>query len=78
MYRAVDGKMRFSFQRMITNAVPNFALDSKNDVDLSPAQQDALFHWQLQQVDPRLLNEKSFWKASISGMLLFSQVDLSV
>lgn len=67
MYRNQSGKISWSWNRFITNAEPNFANDSKNDVDLTPKQQDDLFRFQLTQPDPRILNEQSFYIAGIVG-----------
>jgi hypothetical protein len=38
---------KFSFMRLITNAIPNFSRDDINDVDLTPAQADSLVKYQL-------------------------------
>lgn len=38
---------RFSWTRLITNAIPNFACDDINDVDLTPQQADNLLRYQL-------------------------------
>jgi hypothetical protein len=56
---------KFSFTRLITNMVPNFARDDINDVDLSPKQADALFECQLLEPHPRYLTENSFFAAGI-------------
>jgi hypothetical protein len=70
MYRKPSGRLSFSFNRLITNAVPNFANDGgASDADLTPKQQDNLFRWQLYQPDPKVLNEQSFYLAGIVGML---------
>jgi hypothetical protein len=58
---------KFSFSRMITNAFPNFANDSPNDVDLSPPQADNLLAYQLSLPAPRHLDAKSFFVAGITG-----------
>ncbi|RFU26824.1 hypothetical protein B7463_g9521, partial [Scytalidium lignicola] len=63
---AAKGK-KFSFTRFITNAVPNFARDDINDVDLSPVQADALLRYQLALPHPRYLDPKSFFIAGITG-----------
>jgi hypothetical protein len=62
---AAKGK-KFSFNRLITNAFPNFANDSVNDVDLSPAQADQLLTHQLATSHPRYLSEKAFFVAGIT------------
>jgi len=63
---AARGK-KFSFNRLITNAFPNFARDDPNDVNLSPAQADLLLIYQLATPYPRYLNENAFFIASIVG-----------
>jgi hypothetical protein len=57
---------KFSFTRFITNAVPNFANDDVNDVDLTPAQADALVTHQLSLPDPSYLMKDSFLVAGIT------------
>jgi len=57
---------RFSFSRMINNAVPNFARDDPNDVDLPPGLADDLLRYQLSLPYPRYLDERSFWIAGIA------------
>ena len=51
--------------RMINNAVPNFAWDDPNDVDLSPVQADNLVRYQLGLAYQRYLDELSFFLAGI-------------
>jgi len=58
---------KFSFGRLITNIVPNFAKDDANDVNLSPAQADSLLTYQLSLPSPRYLGEKAFFVADIVG-----------
>jgi hypothetical protein len=58
---------KFSFNRMIINAFPNFANDSVNDVDLTPAQADKLSAYQLGTPHPRYLSEKAFFMGGIVG-----------
>lgn len=53
--------------RLINNAVPNFARDDPNDVDLSPEQADNLLKYQLDLPHPRYLSEKAFYVAGIVG-----------
>ena len=69
MFRNRSGKISWSWSRLVLNAVPNFANDSKTDVDLTPKQQDDLFRFQLTQPDPRILSEQSFYVAGIVGTL---------
>ncbi|KAI9881444.1 MAG: hypothetical protein M1830_000006 [Pleopsidium flavum] len=74
MYRKSDGKLGFGFFRLMNNAFPNFARDDKDDVDLSPKQQDDLFKWQISQDgDPTLLNENSFFMGGIVELASQSQ-----
>ncbi|KAH8815725.1 hypothetical protein F5884DRAFT_747255 [Xylogone sp. PMI_703] len=63
---ASKGK-KFSWNRLITNPIPNFARDDINDVDLSPVQADALVRYQLALPNPRYLDPKSFFIAGITG-----------
>ncbi|KAI9868236.1 MAG: hypothetical protein M1813_006981 [Trichoglossum hirsutum] len=65
MYRTNEGRMSFSFGRLVTNMFPNMANDAKDDIDLSPSQQDALFRWQLSQENPKVLNDLSFFMGGI-------------
>jgi len=67
MYRKPSGSVGFSWGRLITNAEPNFANDSANDVDLSPKQQDDLFKWQLNLEDPKVFNDVTLFIAGIVG-----------
>ena len=53
--------------RLINNAVPNFARDDPNDVDLTPTQADNLLRYQLARPQPRYLSETSFFVAGIVG-----------
>jgi hypothetical protein len=67
------GGGKFSFSRMILNAIPNFANDSPNDVDMSPKQADDLVEYQLSLPFPRYLTEASFYVARITDNETFSQ-----
>jgi hypothetical protein len=58
---------KFSFNRLITNMIPNMANDAKNDVDLSPGQADQLIAYQCASKYPRYLSEKAFFIAGITG-----------
>jgi hypothetical protein len=69
---AAHGK-KFSFTRLITNAFPNFANDSVNDVDLTPAQADQLFIYQLGTLHPRYLSENAFFIGGITDSESLSQ-----
>jgi hypothetical protein len=70
MFKRSDGSVGFSFNRLITNTIPNFANDSKNDVDLSPQQMDDLFVFQLHQPDPRVLGPLSFNIQGVARMYI--------
>ncbi|KAF7511933.1 hypothetical protein GJ744_003166 [Endocarpon pusillum] len=63
---AAPGK-KFSFMRLVNNAIPNFARDDPNDVDLSPSQADKLVDYQLVLPNPRYLTDESFYVAGIVG-----------
>lgn len=51
------------------NNFPNFSSDSKDDVELSPKEQDDLFSFQIVQPEPRILNEQSFFIGGVVGMV---------
>lgn len=53
--------------RLINNAIPNFANDDPNDVDLKPAQADALVTYQLALPHHKYLGEHAFLVAGIVG-----------
>ena len=69
MYRKNDGKMGFSLGRLVTNMFPTIPYDSKDDVEVSPAHQDALFRWQLLQENPKLLSGLSSFMGGVVGAL---------
>jgi len=56
---------KFSFMRLINNAVPNFARDDPNDVNLSPVQADNLLKYQLNLPHQRYLAENSLFVTGI-------------
>lgn len=58
---------KFSFMRLVNNAIPNFARDDVNDVDLPLAQADKLIDYQLVLPNPRYLTGESFYVAGIVG-----------
>ncbi|KAI9833519.1 MAG: hypothetical protein M1826_007133 [Phylliscum demangeonii] len=63
MAGATPPRARFSLNRMILNAFPNFANDDRDNVDLTWSQKDDLFNWQMIRRPPplrRYLNEGSF------------------
>jgi hypothetical protein len=57
----------FPWTRVINNAVPNFARDDPNDVNLSTVQADNLLRYQYLLPHPRYLSEISFLVAGIVG-----------
>lgn len=60
MFKKQDGKVGFSFNRLILNAVPNFANDNaKVDAELSLQQQDDLFAYQMGLETPKAFNDLS-------------------
>ena len=63
---AAGGK-KFSWTRLITNMVPNFAHDDIHDVNLTPEQADNLFKYQLQFHSPCYLNELACFVTGIVG-----------
>jgi hypothetical protein len=63
---AAKGK-KFSFNRLVSNAFPNFANDFVNDVDLTPGQADQLLTYQLGAAHPRYLSESAFFIGGITG-----------
>jgi len=69
---AAKGK-RFSFMRLINNAIPNFARDDINDVDLSPKQADELVEYQLTLPAPRYLGQGSFFVAGLTDSKSISE-----
>lgn len=48
---------------------PNFSNDSKDDVELSPKEQDDLFRFQTVQPEPRILTAQSFFIGGVVGMV---------
>lgn len=48
---------------------PNFSNDSKDDVELSPKEQDDLFRFQTVQSEPRFLVAQSFFIGGVVGIL---------
>jgi hypothetical protein len=57
---------RLSFWTVMRNAMPNFALDAKDDVDMSPRQMDGLVHFQLTRPQKRYLEPSSLYIAGIT------------
>jgi hypothetical protein len=69
----MDRNGRFSWRRLITNAVPNFARDDINDVDLTPSQADNLIRWQLSTSAPPYLTEEAFFVAALTDSKTISR-----
>ncbi|KAF2472589.1 uncharacterized protein BDR25DRAFT_313093 [Lindgomyces ingoldianus] len=65
MQRTPSGSLKFSFTRFMQNAIPNLAL-APQQYDLDPAEQDALFTYQLGEPDPLKLCEASFLVGGIT------------
>lgn len=64
-----SGKLSFSWNRLVLNTIPNFSNDSKDDVELSPKEQDDLFRFQIVQPEPRILTAQSFFIGGVVGMV---------
>lgn len=68
MYKTAGGKIRFSFSRFVTNAVPNFANDGNaDDANISPKQQDDLFAYQMRLDNPKIFDDLSLFACGIVG-----------
>jgi hypothetical protein len=66
MYRKRNGSLGFSFGRLITNAIPNFATDGAGVcVELSPQRRDMLYMHQINTPVPEALDENSFYVAGV-------------
>jgi hypothetical protein len=66
MYKTSQGSKKFSFSRFTNNAVPNLAAAPRND-DLTLAEQDQLFEYQLGLPNPAQLSELSYFAGSITS-----------
>lgn len=66
MYETSEGSKKFSFSRFINNAVPNLAAAPRND-DLTFAEQDQLFEYQLGLPNPAQLSELSYFEGGITS-----------
>jgi hypothetical protein len=66
MYRSDKGSLRWSWSRLVSNAVPNFANDDPLRNELTLAEQDRLFDWQISQPAPKALNPASYRMAGIT------------
>jgi hypothetical protein len=66
MYKTESGEKKFSFTRLISNAVPNIA-GAPQDTDLSPKELDLVFVHQLGEPDPLVLSPQAFLHAGITS-----------
>ena len=66
MYKTSEGSEKFSFSRFINNAVPNLAAAPRND-DLTFAEQDQLFGYQLGLPTPAQLSKLSYFVGGITS-----------
>lgn len=58
--------MGFSFGRLITNAIPNFATDGAGVwVEVSPQRRDMLYMHQINTPEPEALDENAFYVAGV-------------
>jgi uncharacterized protein YdcH (DUF465 family) len=66
MYRKRDGSVGFSFGRLITNAIPNFASDSAGVwVEVTPHCRDMLYMHQINTPQPEVLDENAFFVVGV-------------
>lgn len=66
MYRKRDGSYGFSFGRLITNAIPNFATDGAGVwIEVSPQRRDMLYMHQINTAEPELLDENAFYVSGV-------------
>jgi hypothetical protein len=66
MYRKQNGSMGFSFGRLVTNAIPNFATDGAGVwVEVSPQRRDMLYMHQINTPEPEALDENAFYVAGV-------------
>jgi hypothetical protein len=61
MFRRRNGSLSFSFGRLITNAVPNFAGSSTLYTDFTPQRQDLMYSYQLSTPSPLHLGPTIFY-----------------
>jgi hypothetical protein len=58
--------MGFSFGRLITNAIPNFATDGAGVwIEVSPQRRDMLYMHQINTVEPEALDENAFYVSGV-------------
>ena len=66
MYRKRNGSLSFSFSRLVSNAIPNFASDGAGmTTEVHPIHRDMLYMHQLAAAEPELLDERSFYVAGV-------------
>ena len=63
MYRNRKGSLSFSFGRLVSNAIPNFASDRVGYVELTPQRQDMFYSYQISTPDPIILGRNAFYVA---------------
>jgi len=82
MFRRPSGGFGFSFNRLITNAVPNFANDNpQQDADLSWDQKDMLWTHQVSEATTggslrMALDSRSALMAGVTSKLVFVLIDV--
>jgi uncharacterized protein YdcH (DUF465 family) len=66
MYRKSNGSKGFSFSRLITNAIPNFASDGAGVwVEVTPERRDMLYMHQINTPRPEALDGNSFFVVGV-------------
>ncbi|KAJ4986694.1 hypothetical protein SVAN01_07753 [Stagonosporopsis vannaccii] len=66
MYKTEDGKTKFSFTKLISNAVPNIA-GTPQDIHLTSHEEDLAFLHQINEPDPFVLSSQVFTHAGITS-----------
>ena len=66
MYRKSDGSLSFSFGRLVTNAVPNFATEGAGvAAEVPPQRRDMLYMHQINSPQPECLDTNAFYAAGV-------------
>ena len=66
MYRKPDGTRSFSFSRLVSNTIPNFATDGAGVwIEVSPQHRDMLYAHQIATPTPEALDELAFYVVSV-------------
>jgi hypothetical protein len=63
MYRRRNGSLSFSWGRLVTNAIPNFASNSALYTELTPQRRDLIYSYQLSTSSPLTLGPNIFYVA---------------